>query len=348
MACAVSGIRSAAVCTRTIAVITTAPRFRTCRAAAQSTSTSTGRARSRPRAPRRRRRGRVRSTPARADEPGAPGGEPPVQQPDLLHRRAAQRARPGQDGLRAEPQRSITGIGATPRRATPAAASRPYRTTAISQPPRPSGRAPDELRQRGERGEPLRPAEPDDQRGQLVAPARRRLEALPRGERVDLVGDGVQRRVVAAVDQVRQRARRRGVLAGVCSPAHGAAHRPSSCSAHGAAEAPAAGMRWVHGRSGTTSRTVSTAAAAARRDANGPSAPSRAVVTTDSRGNASAVGRPTTCGSGAATGGCSGAGARRSAAAPAPTPPARARTRRCRRARRAPPCRGPAGGARPR
>ena len=37
---------------------------------------------------------------------------------------------------------STTGIGGTPRRATPAAASLPWRTTASSQPPLPSGRAP--------------------------------------------------------------------------------------------------------------------------------------------------------------------------------------------------------------
>ena len=75
----------------------------------------------------------------------------------------------------------------------------------------------------------------------------------------------------------------------VCSPAQGAAQRPSSCSAHGLARAPRAGMRWVHARSGTASSTDSTAAAAACLDRNGPTAPSRGVDTTDRRGNASAV-----------------------------------------------------------
>jgi hypothetical protein len=49
-------------------------------------------------------------------------------------------------------------------------------------------------------------------------------------------------------------------------------------------------MRSVHGRSGTASSRVSTAAAAARRVRKGPSAPSRGVLTTDSRGKASVVG----------------------------------------------------------
>ena len=48
-------------------------------------------------------------------------------------------------------------------------------------------------------------------------------------------------------------------------------------------------MRWVQARTGTASSTVSTAATAACRDRNGPTAPSRGVATTDSRGNASAV-----------------------------------------------------------
>ena len=53
---------------------------------------------------------------------------------------------------------------------------------------------------------------------------------------------------------------------------------------------PLAAMRMVHDRNGTASRSVSTAVAAARWLPNGPSAPSRAVVTTDNRGNASLVG----------------------------------------------------------
>jgi len=76
----------------------------------------------------------------------------------------------------------------------------------------------------------------------------------------------------------------------LCRPAHGAAQRPSSCKAHGLALAPRAGIRWVHDRSGTMSSTVSTAATACCRERNGPNAPSRGVVTTDSRGNASTVG----------------------------------------------------------
>ena len=52
---------------------------------------------------------------------------------------------------------------------------------------------------------------------------------------------------------------------------------------------PSGEMRWVQGRKGTASSTVSTAAFAACWLRNGPSAPSRGVATTDSRGNASDV-----------------------------------------------------------
>ena len=204
---------------------------------------------------------------------------PPVSQrcssAHLLGGGPAQRPGPGQHAS-AAPARSAstTGIGGTPRRATPAAASRPWRTTASSQPPLPVRAGPDQLREARERGQPLRPAERPDQPGEPVAAAGGRLEPLPRRQRGDLVREGVQRAVVRAVDQLppgRDR-RARSPSTSWC-PAHGAAQRRSSCSAHGPAAAPRAGMRSVHGRSGTASSTVSTASRASRCERNGPSAP---------------------------------------------------------------------------
>ncbi len=187
---------------------------------------------------------------------------------------------------------STTGIGGTPRRATPAATSRPCRSTASSQPPRPSGRAPTSS---GTAASAASRCARSSARMSPASRSRRRAASSKRCRAASVV------HLLGRSRPVRRRRGRRPAPAGrappartrsgSAGPAHGARHRCSSCSAHGVAAAPRAGMRSVHGRSGTASSTVSTAATAARRLRNGPSAPSRGVLTTDSRGNASAVGR---------------------------------------------------------
>ena len=258
-------------------------------------ATATGRARSRPARPGRGAAGGLGPRRLGVHQPGAAGGEPAVQQPHLLGGRAAQRPGPGQHHLGAEPQRVDHRHRRAPRaRATPAAASRPCRTTAISQPPVPSGRAPTTSGTRRQRGQPLARLQRDDEAGQPVATAGRGLEPLPPAQRGDrrlpAAGSGC---VVAAGDQV---AASRGDGRGVLRRASGArrtARRSgrSSCSAHGLPRRPrgpgCAACTAAAARRRARSRPRRRAAC---RDRNGPSAPSRGVVTTDSRGNASAVG----------------------------------------------------------
>ena len=68
-------------------------------------------------------------------------GQPAHDQRHLFDERAAQRGGTGRIACAAALIASTTGIGGTPRRATPAAASCPHRITARCQPPLPSGRA---------------------------------------------------------------------------------------------------------------------------------------------------------------------------------------------------------------
>ena len=279
-------------------------------------------------------------------QPGAAAGEPAVQQPDLLG--AAPRAAAP---ARAPPTWAPSATRRSPASGPPRGARRPRRRAGrgAGRPPpshpRPSGRAPTSS------GSAASAASRCARSSARMSPASRsrwrvgRLEALvPGGQR--LAPRRRARRSAASSSPATSRASGGdggAYSAGVCSPAHGRGAAAQLVQrARRDAEAPRAGMRCVHDRSGTASSIVSTAVTAACRGRNGPSAPSRGVATTDNRGNASAGGHhPPAAVGRAGSAGCSGAGARRSAAARGPRPPARGRRRRCRPARPARPCRAP-------
>ena len=272
MACAVSGIRSAAACTRTIAVITTAPRvgrLHGCTLVHARSSTGRGcgsRPHPPPACPPRRRavpaQRRLRRAPAgcrrvvsqrcssRTSSAGAPRSGPGpgstvcgagAQRVDHRHRRHAPARRP---------RRRRAGRGAPPR--APSRRARP-------------GRAPTTSAQRPR----ARPAAGRD-RAPTTRPASRsrtaggRLEPLPPGERRRPAS---ARACSGVVVRGRRPARRQaddggGVLRRRLQPgARGGAAAAARAGRTGRRGAPRAGMRCVHGRRGTASSTVSTAAA---------------------------------------------------------------------------------------
>ena len=215
-----------------------------------------------------------------------------MHQRDLLGRRPAQRPGAGDDGLRARAAAPRPPASAAPRAGPP----RPRPAGRAAAPPAPSRRA----RPAGRRPAPAaRPARP------AAAPAPAPGSARPAGR-----GGGPRPRSAAGRPARPPRA---------ASVRSAASSRPStsSCRAatagrvlarglqpgargRGIAAARAARTGWpprrgpgcaaCTGAAAPRRAAVSTAPTAARRLPNGPSAPSRGVLTTDSRGNASAVG----------------------------------------------------------
>ena len=129
------------------------------------------------RRPRRRPAGRAAPTPPTpgaagglgprrlgVHEPGAAGGEPAVQQPDLLGGRAAQRARPGQHHLRARAQRVDHRHRRHPARRDPGRGEPAVAHHRDLPAAAPVGPRPDQLVDGRERGQPLRPAQGQHQR----------------------------------------------------------------------------------------------------------------------------------------------------------------------------------------
>ena len=244
MACAASGIRSASACDQddggdhggSLGRRTArrrrrlSPRSHAATGRARSARTSRQPAaaprRRRPRPARRTRAGCRPSSSQRCSSPTSSAGAP------------RSGPAPGQHGLAPRrPARRRTGIGATPRRATPGRGQPAVPHDGQLPAAGPSGPGADQLGQRGQRGEPLRRAPARDEAGQPVAAAaprprsaRRRPASRPRPRSVRSAV------VVAALDQAPGRPSTAGAYsAAVCSPAHGAPHRPISGSAHGGA-----------------------------------------------------------------------------------------------------------------
>ena len=225
-------------------------------------------------------------------EPGAAGGEPAVQEPDLLGGRAAQWTRRGQHDLRARAQRvdhrhRRHAARGDPGRGEPAVAHHRDLPAAA-----PVGPRSDQLVDGGERGQPLR-------RGPGPAPARRagrgggprsRTARGRRGRRC-AGAEPSQGRVVAAAEQVgarrRPRARTRPGSAARRTARRSAPARAARTGSPARRAPGCAGCRRASARRRARSRRRRPPPAAT---GTGPAAPSLGVATTDSRGNASAVG----------------------------------------------------------
>ena len=314
------------------------------RAATRAARRSRATPRSRAGAERRRRPRRRRARTSRAPrllEPAQHAVAPPRPSPPAAGRRRAARSR------RSRPARRRTAPGAAPRGTTPAATSRPCRTTdelpaAVGA----SGCAATSSGTDGQRAQPLQPRAPRGRTppaGRAAPPRPRtarcaRQRADPRASAPSTTGDGSPRDGVA---EGRRRARRTSSTR-LARPRHGAPQRPISAST----------------QAGDGSRGDSRLRALAQRDrlvhrghrelggARRPERPEvgRAVVEhlahqRQPRERLDGELEPQTPARGTSTAGCSAAGARRSAAARAPPPRAVSRTRPGRRARRCRPSR---------
>ncbi len=207
--------------------------------------------------------------------------------------------------------------------------------------PAPVGAGADHLREPRERRQLLHASQRPDEAGEPVAPAGGRLEPLPGRQAGDLVREGVQGAVVRAVHQLAPGRHRGRVALHVLVPG---ARRGAPVQLVQARTAPppprAPGCAACTGAAGR--RRAPCRRPPARLAASGTArARPRAVWTPrTAAGRARPWSSPTTSRAGCGSGGCSGAGARRSAAARARPPRRRARRRSRPPARPAPPCRG--------
>ena len=294
----------------------------------------------RSRRPRPGRPLRAPAGPVRARAPPQRAGPRPVE----LDQAHARRLEPAQDHLGLLGDRC--GCGPGPRTTSAVVAQRvhvghgsaPRGDTVPGEPPVPDddelptaglGAGRDDLRDGGQRREPLgagRAARPAPAAGRA---ARRVLVAL-------LVGQRGRSARAAAVTTARASPARacaapddRGTPPTLGAPVQGAPHRPISASTH-ARLAGSGDSRWLHWRSGIASCMAAMASSAVRgsrtdrgrgRRRRVPRAPWTAA------GTASSVSLSHMARSGNGNGGCSAACARRSAGARAPPPPVRWRRR---------------------